>query len=344
VETVAIIAERMLYGVHDGGEAYFGEIVGRNSSLRAMLEQAKAVAATDTTVLILGETGTGKELVANAIHRLSSRRDRNFVRVNCASIPSGLVESELFGHEKGAFTGAVGREVGRFELADKGTLFLDEVGDVPLEFQPKLLHVLQEREFERLGCSRTVRVDFRLVTATNRDLPSMVEGHEFRRDLYYRLNVFPVEIPALRDRPDDIPLLAKHFAQKYAQRLNKHIESIRRADLNALVTYPWPGNVRELQNVMERSVILSPHEVLQLAPIKPVDNGIPRECPTLAAAEREHILQALRQTNWVVGGLHGAAALLGLKRTTLVEKMRRLGIGRPRERQDRCQIIDAHKS
>jgi formate hydrogenlyase transcriptional activator len=315
----------------NGAETPFGEIVGCSSSLKSVLEQVKRVASTDTTVLLLGETGTGKELVAKAIHHLSSRRDRAFVRTNCASIPPGLIESELFGHEKGAFTGAVAREIGRFELANRGTLFLDEVGDIPLEFQPKLLHVLQEQEFERLGCPRTLHVDFRLVTATNRDLRSMVGNREFRSDLYYRLNVFPIEIPALRNRPEDIPLLARHFAQKYAQRMNKQIEAIRRADLNALVRYPWPGNVRELQNIMERSVILSSHAVLQLAPMKPADNGPPRERPTLAAAEREYILQALHQTNWVVGGPHGAATVLGLKRTTLVEKMRRLGIGRPQK-------------
>jgi formate hydrogenlyase transcriptional activator len=329
VEAIEALAVETLHWPNNGAETSFAEIVGRSSSLKWALEQVKRVAATDTTVLILGETGTGKELVAKAIHKLSSRRDRAFVRTNCASIPPGLVESELFGHEKGAFTGAVAREIGRFELAHQGTLFLDEVGDIPLEFQPKLLHVLQEQEFERLGSPRTLRVDFRLVTATHRDLPSMVENHQFRTDLYYRLNVFPIEIPALRDRLDDIPLLAKHFAQKYAQRMNKQVESIRRADLNALVSYPWPGNVRELQNVMERSVILSSQGLLQLAPINPVDNGIPRERPTLAAAERDYILQALRQTNWVVGGLHGAAVILGLKRTTLVEKMRRLGISRP---------------
>jgi formate hydrogenlyase transcriptional activator len=332
VTIIETLAEEMLHsGVSDGGETSFGEIVGRSSSLKAVLELAKRVATTDTTVLLLGETGTGKELVAKAIHKLSSRRERTFVRTNCASIPQGLVESELFGHERGAFTGAVGREIGRFELANRGTLFLDEVGDIPMEFQPKLLHVLQEQEFERLGCSRTVHVDFRLVTATNRDLSSLVENHQFRSDLYYRLNVFPIEIPALRNRPDDIPLLARHFAQRYAQRMNKQIESIRRVDLKTLMSYPWPGNVRELQNVMERSVILTSQGVLQLAPLKSVDNGTPRECPTLASAEHDHILQALRQTSWLVGGLHGAATLLGLKRTTLLEKMRRLGIRRPSE-------------
>jgi formate hydrogenlyase transcriptional activator len=331
VEMIEALAEEKLHSADDGAETSFGEIVGRSSSLQAALEQARRVATTDASVLILGETGTGKELIAKAIHKLSSRRDRAFVRTNCASIPPGLVESELFGHEKGAFTGAAAREIGRFELAHNGTLFLDEVGDIPLEFQPKLLHVLQEQEFERLGSSRTLRVDFRLVSATNRDLPSMIENHQFRSDLYYRLTVFPIEIPALRDRPGDIPLLAKHFARKYAQRMNKQVESIRRADLNFLVSYSWPGNVRELQNVMERSVILSSRGPLQLAPIKPLSDGTPREHLTLAAAERAHILQTLRQTNWVVGGLHGAAALLGLKRTTLVEKMRRLGISRSQE-------------
>jgi formate hydrogenlyase transcriptional activator len=332
VLTIETLAEETLPSINDGDEtSSFAEIVGRSRCLKAALDQAKRVATTDTTVLILGETGTGKELVAKAIHRLSSRRDRTFVRANCASIPAGLVESELFGHEKGAFTGAVGREIGRFELAHKGTLFLDEVGDVPLEFQPKLLHVLQEQEFERLGSPRTLHVNFRLLTATNRDLSSMVESHQFRSDLYYRLSVFPIELPALRDRPEDIPLLTRHFAQKYAQRMDKKIESIRRTDLNALVCYPWPGNVRELQNVVERSVILSSDRILQLVPIKRVPNSTPHEPATLATAERNHILQALRQTNWVVGGLHGAAELLGLKRTTLVEKMRRLGMSRPRE-------------
>jgi formate hydrogenlyase transcriptional activator len=309
----------------------FPEIVGCSSSLRVALGQAKQVAGTDSTVLLLGETGTGKELVAQAIHRLSSRRNRAFVRADCASIPPGLLENELFGHEKGAFTGAIGREVGRFELADRGTLFLDEVGDIPLELQPKLLRVLQQQEFERLGCPRTLHVDFRVVTATNRDLSSMVENHQFRSDLYYRLSVFPIELPPLRDRPEDVPLLARHFAQRYAERMNKKIESIRRSDLNTLVSYPWPGNVRELQNVIERSVILSSDRIFILAQIKRTQNNAPCEPATLAAAERNHIVQALRQTNWVVGGLRGAAVLLGLKRTTLVEKMRRLGISRPKE-------------
>jgi formate hydrogenlyase transcriptional activator len=346
MQAIETLADENVHNVaiNNGPYNSFPEMVGSSSCLKAVLEQVKSVARTDAAVLILGETGTGKELVAKAIHRLSPRREQALVRANCASIPPGLIESELFGHEKGAFTGAVVREIGRFELANKGTLFLDEVGDIPLEFQPKLLHVLQEQEFERLGSPRTLRVNFRLVTATNRDLSSMVESHQFRSDLYYRLSVFPIELPALRDRPEDIPLLTRHFVQRYAQGINKKIESIRRTDLNALVSYSWPGNVRELQNVVERSVILSPDGILRLVAIKRAPNSTPYEPATLATAERNHILQALRQTNWVVGGLHGAAELLGLKRTTLVEKMRRLGISRPRERQDRCQIIDAHKS
>lgn len=324
----------------DGADDFFSEIVGCSSSLKVALAQAKQVAGTDSAVLLLGETGTGKELVAQAIHRISSRRDRALVRADCASIPAGLLENELFGHEKGAFTGAIGREIGRFELADRGTLFLDEVGDIPLELQPKLLRVLQQREFERLGCPRTLHTDFRVVSATNRDLSSMIETHQFRSDLYYRLSVFPIQLPPLRDRPEDVPLLAQHFVQRYAQRMNKKVESIRRSDLNTLASYPWPGNVRELQNVIERSVILSSDRILQLAQLKRTQNNAPSEPPSLAAAERNHVVQALRQTNWVVGGLRGAAALLGLKRTTLVEKMRRLGISRPKERQGDRQIID----
>jgi len=335
MQAIETLADENVHNVaiNNGPDNSFPEMVGCSSCLKAVLEQAKSVARTAAAVLILGETGTGKELVAKAIHRLSPRRERAFVRANCASIPPGLIESELFGHEKGAFTGAVVREIGRFELANKGTLFLDEVGDIPLEFQPKLLHVLQEHEFERLGSPRTLCVNFRLVTATNRDLSSMVESHQFRSDLYYRLSVFPIELPALRDRPEDIPLLTRHFVQRYAQGINKKIGSIRRTDVNALLSYSWPGNVRELQNVVERSVILSPDGILQLVAIKRAPNSTPHEPATLATAERNHILQALRQTNWVVGGLHGAAELLGLKRTTLVEKMRRLGIGRPREPQ-----------
>jgi formate hydrogenlyase transcriptional activator len=291
------------------------------------------VAPTDSAVLIVGETGTGKELIARAIHQASLRRGQTLVSTNCSSIPAGLLESELFGHEKGAFTGAVTREIGRIELANKGTLFLDEVGDIPLELQPKLLRVLQEREFERLGSTRTIRVDFRLVAATHRDLAQMVEEGQFRGDLYYRLNVFPIRIPPLRERRDDIPLLTWHFTKKYASRMNKQIDTIRPEDMDALTRYPWPGNVRELQNVIERSVVLSPDSVLRLSPLaelKSTGNSPAGEVQTLADAERVHILQALRSTDWVIGGPHGAAARLGVRRTTLLYKMRKLAIFRPR--------------
>ena len=317
-----------MHGFADGGE-----IVGRSLALKAVLKQVETVAPTDSTVLILGETGTGKELIAKAIHNLSARRDRVFVGTNCASIPAGLIESELFGHEKGAFTGAVAREIGRFELADTGTLFLDEVGDLALDLQAKLLRVLQEQEFERLGSTRTIRVDFRLVTATHRNLPQMVEDGRFRSDLFYRLNVFPIEIPPLRERPEDIPILAWHFTRKFAQRMNKKIETIREEDMEALVQYRWPGNVRELQNFIERSVILSSDGTLHL-PFSGLGRGSrssAAEIRTLAEAERDHILYALRHTGWVIGGLRGAAAQLGLKRTTLLGKMKKLGISRPSE-------------
>jgi formate hydrogenlyase transcriptional activator len=283
-------------------------------------------------VLILGETGTGKELIARAIHNLSSRRDRTFVSVNCASIPAGLLESELFGHEKGAFTGAVTREIGRVELANKGTLFLDEVGDIPLELQSKLLRVLQEREFERLGSTRAIRADFHLLAATHRDLEEMVKSGAFRSDLYYRLNIFPIEIPSLRERQEDIPLLVWHFVKKYAQRMNKKIEKIRAEDMEALIHYSWPGNVRELQNIIERSVILTDGLVLHqplLAEPKSVRTNVAPAGQTLADAEREHILNTLRETDWVIGGAEGAAARLSVRRTTLLYKMRRLGIFRP---------------
>jgi formate hydrogenlyase transcriptional activator len=308
------------------------EIIGESSCLKRVLEQVKTVAATESTVLILGETGTGKELIAKAIHNLSSRRDRTFVSVNCASIPAGLLESELFGHEKGAFTGAIARGIGRFELASGGTIFLDEVGDIPLELQSKLLRVLQEQEFERLGSTRTIRGDFRLVAATNRDLARMVEEGSFRSDLYYRLNIFPIEAPPLRDRPEDTPLLVWHFVRKYALRMKKRIETILAEDMEALVQYPWPGNVRELQNIIERSVILSGGAVLHrpaLAELKRAGRSAPPKVKTLAEAEREHILQTLRETDWVIGGPEGAAAQLEVRRTTLIYKMRRLGILRP---------------
>lgn len=307
------------------------EVIGESPSWKRVLRQVEIVAATDSTVLILGETGTGKELVARAVHQSGARRERNFVGTNCSSIPAGLLESELFGYERGAFTGAVTQNIGRFEVADRGTLFLDEVGDFPVELQPKLLRTLQEHEFERLGGRRTIRADFRLVAATNRDLAQMVEKGQFRNDLYYRLNVFPIEIPALRHRAKDIPMLAWHFTQRYAQRMGRRIEAIRPEDLAALTEYSWPGNIRELQNLIERSVILSTDTVLQL-PVDELNRAKTTARPgvrTLAEMEREHIMQTLRETDWVVGGPHGASGLLGVKRTTLLDKMRRLGIKRP---------------
>jgi len=308
------------------------EIIGAAPTLRRILSNVKTVAATDAAVLILGETGTGKELIARAIHNLSSRRQRGLVRADCASIPSGLLESELFGHERGAFTGAVTRNIGRFELADKGTLFLDEVGNIPLELQSKLLRVLQEQELERLGSTRTMRLDFRVITATNRNLDKMVEQGLFRSDLYYRINVFPLELPPLRNRCEDIPLLVWYFARKSARRLNKQIETIRTEDMDSLVHYHWPGNIRELQNLIERSVILSSDAVLQPPPFagpRLEHSNPPREVSTLAQAERAQILQALAETDWVVGGTYGAVIRLGVKRTTLLDKMRRHGIFRP---------------
>ena len=307
------------------------EMVGESPSLKHVLQQVVTVAATDSAVLILGETGTGKELVAKTIHRLSSRRNRSFVGTNCASLPAGLLESELFGHERGAFTGAITQNLGRFEQADKGTLFLDEIGDFPIELQPKLLRALQEQEFERLGGRRTIHVHFRLVAATNRDLGQMVEQGRFRNDLYYRINVFPIQIPPLRHRSADIPKLAWHFAKMYAKRMNKRIEKIRAEDMAVLAGYSWPGNIRELQNFIERSVILSTNTNLYM----PIEEFNRAKSPakagmrTLAAAEREHILQTLRETEWVVGGPHGASTILDVKRTTLLDKMRRLGISRP---------------
>jgi len=318
-------------------EDKFEDLIGRSASLQASLDQVKIVAPTNSTVLILGETGTGKELIARAIHNRSSRSEWTFVRVNCAAIPLGLIESELFGHERGAFTGAIARKIGRFELAHGGTLFLDEIGDIPPELQPKLLRVLQEQEFERLGSSQTIRVNVRVVAATSRDLPQMVANREFRSDLYYRLNVFPVRLPALRERPEDISLLVRHFVDFYAKRMDKTIERISNEAIDIFTSYAWPGNVRELQNFIERAVILSPGKFLcapltelKLATDKPNDSG-QRAAPTtrtLKDAEREHILQALAETNWVVGGVKGAAARIGLQRTTLISKMQKLGISR----------------
>jgi formate hydrogenlyase transcriptional activator len=312
----------------------FGEVVGESATLRHVLKQVEAVAPTDATVLILGETGTGKELIARALHDLSPRRERTFVKLNCAAIPTGLLESELFGHEKGAFTGAIAQKVGRFELAHRGTLFLDEVGDIPPELQPKLLRALQEQEFERLGSTRTVRVDVRLVAATNRDLAQMVSDGRFRSDLYYRVNVFPVVLPPLRERREDIPMLARHFIQRFARRMGRRIESIPAPVMDALVRYPWPGNVREMQNIIERAVILSPGPSLRvplgdLQPAATQAQAPAGAAVTLADAEREHILGVLRETGWVVGGSKGAAARLGMKRSTLQKKMTKLGISRP---------------
>ncbi len=314
-------------------ERGFDEILGNTPAIQEVLRHISTVAPTNSTVLIQGETGTGKELVARAIHNLSSRRENLFAKLNCAAIPSGLLESELFGHEKGAFTGAIAKKVGRFEVADKGTLFLDEVGDIPQELQPKLLRVLQEREFERLGSSRSIQVDVRLVAATNQDLGKMVEDRLFRADLYYRLNVFPIRLPALRERREDIPLLTLHFVEHYGKQMNKKIDVIAPETMEGLMRYDWPGNIRELQNFIERAVILSQTKTLA-API--VELARAREIPsvapvTLEEAEREHILQALRETQGVLGGSSGAANRLGMPRTTLIYKMRRLGIARQPE-------------
>lgn len=318
--------------VERDGKRDFREIVGNNSRLKAVLENVRIVAPADSSVLVLGETGTGKELIARAIHDLSRRKNYPFVKVNCAAIPSGLLESELFGHEKGAFTGAIAQKVGRFELANKGTLFLDEVGDIPPELQPKLLRVLQEQEFERLGSTRTQRVDVRLVAATNADLAAMVAEKKFRSDLYYRLNVFPIAMPPLRERRDDIERLVRHFATYYAQRMGKQITSVPRATMEALIRHSWPGNVRELQNLMERAVLLTKGRSLRV-PLADVvvacNRSAPSESNVLALAERELILQALRESNWVVGGTRGAAARLRLNRTCLAYKIKKFGISRP---------------
>ncbi|HEV3198032.1 MAG TPA: sigma 54-interacting transcriptional regulator [Bryobacteraceae bacterium] len=311
----------------------FDDIIGESAALRRVLKEVEAVAPTDSTVLILGETGTGKELIARALHDLSPRRERTFVKLNCAAIPTGLLESELFGHEKGAFTGAITQKVGRFELAHRGTLFLDEVGDIPPELQPKLLRALQEQQFERLGSTRTIRVDVRLVAATNRDLAQMVADRLFRNDLYYRLNVFPVVLPPLRERREDIPMLARHFIQRFARRMGRRIDSIPAPVMDALVRYAWPGNVREMQNIIERAVILSagPSLRIPLGDLQPAATQAQApagEPVTLADAEREHILGVLRETGWVVGGPKGAAVRLGMKRSTLQKKMKKLGISR----------------
>jgi len=307
----------------------FQQILGASSALRHVLEQVRNAAPTDSTVLIQGETGTGKELVARAIHELSGRNEGTFVKLNCSAIPAGLLESELMGHERGAFTGALQQRLGRVELAHKGTLFLDEIGDLPVELQPKLLRVLQDGQFERLGSSRTMSSDFRLVAATNRDLRGMAGEQQFRMDLFYRISVFPITVPPLRDRREDIPLLVRYFVQDFSARMRKPIDSIPAEAMDALVQYPWPGNIRELRNVIERSVILSTNRRLQI----PKD-ALPQPLPGPASivrmneAERRHILEALTASNWIVGGPNGAASLLGLKRSTLQSKMEKLGIKR----------------
>jgi formate hydrogenlyase transcriptional activator len=323
-------------------ELNFEEIIGKSEALRTVLQQVETVAPTDSTVLICGETGTGKELIARAIHDLSSRVKNAFVKLNCAAIPTGLLESEMFGHERGAFTGAIAQRIGRFELASRGTVFLDEIGEIPLELQPKLLRVLQEREFERLGSSRTLKSDARLIAATNRDLAEMVADHEFRADLFYRLNVFPILLPPLRDRREDIPLLVRHFARQFARRMNRAIDTIPSETMDVLVAYHWPGNIRELQNLVERAVILSTGAVLNVplrdlqsqpqtaVPTNAPNNGKPRKIETLEDVERRHILGTLDATDWVVGGPKGAAVLLGLKRSTLQVRMEKLGIRRAR--------------
>jgi formate hydrogenlyase transcriptional activator len=319
-------------------ERRFEQVIGNSPALEAVLEQVERVAPADSTVLIQGETGTGKELIAHAIHSLSSRCGRPFVRLNCAAIPLDLLESELFGHEKGAFTGAIAQKIGRFELADKGTLFLDEVGDIPPALQPKLLRVLQEQEFERLGSTRTHQVDVRLVGATNRDLMEMVNRGEFRSDLYYRLNVFPIMLPPLRERREDIPVLVNHFVEIFARQMGRPIEEIPTETMSALSSYQWPGNIRELQNLIERAVILSNYGVL---PNPLLSEGVQRGAispatTTLRDHERTLILRTLESVGWVIGGPKGAAAKLGLKRTTLIHKMHKLGISRPvlKTRQD----------
>lgn len=324
-----------------GGEPSFDGIIGRSSALCSVLREIRLVAPTDSTVLIYGETGTGKELIARAIHELSSRRKNAYVKLNCAAIPTGLLESELFGHERGAFTGAIAQRIGRFEVANHGTAFLDEIGEIPLELQPKLLRVLQEREFERLGSTRTLRTDARLVAATNRNLAEMVEDHRFRSDLFYRLNVFPVRVPALRERREDIPLLVWHFVGQFAGRMKREYESISPETMKALCEYDWPGNIRELQNLIERAVILCPGPVL-CVPIRDLHprmiamptNGHTMQHQTLQEAERAHILRTLKEVRWVVGGPNGAAARLGMRRSTLQFRMKKLGIVRPGREDD----------
>jgi len=320
-------------GDQDGNPRRFEQIIGNSPALEAVLEQVEQVAPTDSTVLILGETGTGKELISRAIHNLSMRCGRPFIKLNCAAIPFDLLESELFGHEKGAFTGAIAQKIGRFESANKGTLFLDEVGDIPLALQPKLLRVLQEQEFERLGGTRTHQVDVRLVAATHRNLADMVKRNEFRSDLYYRLNVFPIPLPPLRERREDIPALVEHYVEIYARRMGRQIEHIPPETMSALTSYQWPGNIRELQNFIERSVILTSGNALH-PPLETLRSAAEPESLgpiTLEDAERDHIRKTLEQTRWVVAGPNGAAARLGIKRSTLYFRMQKLGISRTKK-------------
>jgi transcriptional regulator with GAF, ATPase, and Fis domain len=336
------VVERVGPAYRDDREHRFEQIIANSAALEAVLEQVERVAPTGSTVLIQGETGTGKELIARAVHNISPRCGRAYVKLNCAAIPFDLLESELFGHERGAFTGAIAQKIGRFELADKGTLFLDEVGDIPLGLQPKLLRVLQEQEFERLGSGRTHHVDVRLVAATHRDLEQMVKRNEFRSDLYYRLNVFPIVLPPLRDRRDDIEPLVKHYVDLFSRRMGKPIESIPEDTLNAFHSYSWPGNIRELQNVIERAVILSNDGILP-NPLPPAEseNVVSVSArPTLKDSERALILQTLQAAGWVIGGPAGAAAKLGLKRTTLIAKMKKHGISRPAPQSDIIQVAD----
>src|ERR1700757_3364060 len=312
--------------------SFLDTIVGRRGSLRSILGQVEAVAGTNTTVLITGETGTGKEVIARAIHELSPRRNQSLLKVNCAAVPAGLLESELFGHERGAFTGAINSHVGRFALADRGTLFLDEIGDMPLELQPKLLRVLQEREFEAVGSTRTTRVDVRVVAATNQDLKRMAQDREFREDLYYRLNVFPIYLPPLRERKADIPELVEYFVQQFAASMDKSIESIPQETMRSLVRHHWPGNIRELQNYIARGVILSNDGTFEPAPLESYEPSEPEiSNPTLEDKVRREILAACQRANWTLGGPRGAAARLGLKRTTLFYKMKRMGIAPPED-------------
>jgi formate hydrogenlyase transcriptional activator len=333
--SVSVIRPGMVHApvrsFENGADVHEGELIGSSASFVAALKKVGIVAPADSAVLIQGETGTGKELIAKAIHNQSSRRHAPFVKINCAAIPAELLESELFGHEKGAFTGAIAQTMGRFQLAHKGTLFLDEIGDLPLQLQPKLLRVLQEQEFERLGSARTIKVDVRVVTATNQDLLKMVQDRQFRADLYYRLNVFPICLPPLRDRPGDIPSLVRHFVHKYSERMQRNIEHIPDEALDVLKRYDWPGNIRELQNFIERAVLMSTGTILD-APLAEL-TSVPKASAestnrTLAEAVRDHILDVLRETNWLVGGQDGAAVRLGLPRTTLIHKMRKLGITR----------------